>query len=310
MNRVFTKLMVAVLICGLAATAVAKETAPEKPPVPYQGPTRAMEVEPNDSCDTANPLTLDDAMQASISPVADEDYFAFEATAGLCVIFETFPGEGQVGGDTRMWLYADDCATELEFDDDSGDGLYSRFVYTFDADGTYYINIDEFGDNGVIDAYVLLARECPPPPTNDDCSGAIDLQMQGLQEFEVDLCNYVNDYTPAPPECTNDYAANGPDALYKIYLTVGETFSVCENPCSGFIDLAIWLVSDCDDPENTCLVGDDSGNPECVTWTAEYDGWYYLIVDTYSGCGCVVVTVDQPVDTDSESWSTVKGLYR
>ncbi len=302
--------IVMLLVIGLAGWSFAEKPRPEKPPVQFQGQVRATEVEPNNWCDTANLLTLGDPMEASIDPIADEDYFEFTATAGLCVIFETHPGEGQVGGDTRMWLYADDCATQLAFNDDGGDGLYSKFEYTFDAAGTYFINIDEYGDNGVIGAYVLTADECPPPPPNEDCSGAIDLQEQGMQVFDVDLCNYINDYTPAPPECTNDFTANGPDALYKIYLLQGEVFSVCENPCSGYIDLSIWLVSDCDDPENTCLVGEDNGNPECVLWEALYDGWYYLIVDTFSGCGCVTVTIDQPVSATTNSWGAVKSLYR
>jgi len=310
MSKKLLILLAAILVLGLAGAAAAEKPKLEKPLVPFQGQVRATEVEPNNWCDTATTLTLGDPMEASINPIADEAFFAFTATAGLCVIFETHPGEGVVGGDTRMWLYADDCATELAFDDDGGDGLYSRLAYEFTADGTYYINVDEYGDNGTIEAYVLTADECPPPPTNDDCSGAIDLQEQSLQEFEVELCDYVNDYTPAQPECTNDYPANGPDALYKIYLTAGETFSVCENPCSGYIDLSIWLVSDCTDPENTCLVGDDSGNPECVTWVAAYEGWYFLIVDTYSGCGCVVVSIDQPVSTDNRSWGTLKAQYR
>ena len=89
------------------------------------------------------------------------------------------------------------------------------------------------------------------------------------------------------------------------------TFSACENPCEGsFIDLSIWLVSDCGDPENTCVAGDDSGNPECVTWEATAAGWYYLIVDTYSGCGCVTVTIESPVATESANWGAVKALYR
>jgi hypothetical protein len=308
--RILLLLLILVLVAGMVSVAVAVKPSLEKPLVTFQGKTRATEVEPNDDCTTATALALGDPMEASIDPIGDNDWFELEATAGLCVNFETRPGEGQSGGDTRMWLWAADCTTQLAFNDDGGEGLYSKFSFTFETAGTFFIEVDEYGDNGVIGAYVLTAEECPPPPENENCSAPIDLQLQGLQQFEVDLCQYVNDYTPAAPECTNDYTANGPDALYSIDLYEGQTFSACENPSSGFIDLSIWLVSDCSDPENTCLVGDDSGNPECVIWTAEYTGTYYLIVDTYSGCGLVTVSIDAPIPNESRSWGAVKGLYR
>jgi hypothetical protein len=119
---------------------------------------------------------------------------------------------------------------------------------------------------------VLTFDECPPPPPNDTCEGAIDLQEQGKGVFEVGLCEYANDYTLALPECANDFTANGPEAVYKIYSMAGEIFMGCENPCSGDIDLSIWLVRDCSDPENTCVAGEDNGNSECVNYTADTEG--------------------------------------
>jgi hypothetical protein len=103
-------------------------------------------------------------MAAAISPEGDVDWFEIWASAGDCMTFETAPGEGQVGGDTTMRLWAEDCTTELDFNDDGGDGLYSLIEYEFTATGTYFIEIQEFGNNGLIDAYVLAADECPPPP--------------------------------------------------------------------------------------------------------------------------------------------------
>jgi hypothetical protein len=294
----------------VAATSFAKEPAPEKPLVPVPGTIRAAEVEPNDDCTMANLLTEGDPMAASIDPVGDVDWFEIYAEAGDCINFETAPGPGQTGGDTQMTLYADDCTTQLNYNDDGGDGLYSYFQHTFDTAGTYFIYINEYGNNGTIGAYVLTADYCPPPPPNDTCAGAIDIRVQGLVEWEVDLCAAAGDYTPAPPECTNDYPANGPDLVYSIYLMAGEVFNACENPSSGYIDLSIWLVSDCDDPENTCVAGEDNGNPECVNYTAAADGWYFLIVDTYSGCGMVTVTVDAPIPTTDSTWGSLKSLYR
>jgi hypothetical protein len=310
MKRLLIAFPVMMLILGLVGLAYADKPPLEKPLVPFQGLVRSTEIEPNDDCTTATPLMVGDPVEASIDPVGDMDWFEFTATAGECVRFETHPGEGQVGGDTQMYLFADDCVTQLAYDDDGGDGLYSYFQYTFTDAGTFYVRVNEYGNNGLIGAYVMTADNCPEPPPNDTCAGAIDLREQGLQTFEVDLCTYYNDYTPAPPECTNDYTANGPEAVYKIYLVAGETFNVCEDQTSTFIDLSIWLVSDCGDPENTCVAGEDNGNPECINYTAAADGWYFLMVDTYSGCGVVAVTIDAPIATEDRSWGSVKELYK
>lgn len=165
MRRTLLTLVVFALVALLAGFAVAKDDT-EKP-VPFKDPIRASESEPNDDCTQADVLTLGDPMAASINPADDHDWFEFTANAGQCVVFETAPGAGQVGGDTRLWLYESNCTTMAGFDDDGGDGLYSRLEFEFTASGTYYVEIDEYGNNNVIDAYVLTASLCPPPPEED-----------------------------------------------------------------------------------------------------------------------------------------------
>lgn len=303
-------LLLAVIMLAAIVAQAADKPVYEKPLVPFQGLSRSAEAEPNGDCGTATVVTPGDPMTGSIDPVADNDWFALTASAGDCFSIEVNPGEGQTGGDMRMWVWADDCVTQLDFDDDDGNGLYPMLMYTFAADGTVYLELDEYGDNGTIAAYVLTVDACPMPQPNDRCEGAIDLQEQGLAVFDVDLCEFVNDYTPALPSCTG-YSANGPDALYKIYLTAGETFSACIAPAGGaFIDLALWLTSDCADLVNTCVAGDDSGNPECVVYEAAADGWYYLVVDAYSGCGVVTVTIDAPVANEDVSFGGLKTMFR
>lgn len=162
MKRFYCLLLVSALLLSVAGLALAKDEAAR--PVPFKDQIRADEVEPNDDCTTATPLNLGDPMAASINPIGDVDWYEFQATGGTCVIFQTAPGEDQVGGDTILYLYGADCSTVLDSDDDGGDGLYSLLEYEFTAGGTYYIEIIEYGNNGTIDAYVLMADMCPPPP--------------------------------------------------------------------------------------------------------------------------------------------------
>ncbi len=299
------KLMLIFLVLSVAGLAVAKEEI-AKPYMPFQGDTRAYEAEPNGDCASATVITAGDPMMAAIDPAGDLDYFEF-TTAGGCYTFSTYPGDGQVGGDTQMNLLADDCATVVAYNDDGGEGLYSMFQVDLAA-GTYFVVINEYGNNGVIGAYVLDIVECPAPPENDTCDGAIVL-LDGPNTDEVDLCMAMGDYSPGEygASCTG-YHANGADVVYMVELAPGGSIDACIN---GSCDLALYLITDCADPQGSCVVGDDSGNPECIMYTSEFGGVYYLIADTYSSC-CVITVdaqVNNPVSTDATDWSTIKALY-
>lgn len=298
------QLLIVLGILALACTAMAKEPL-KAPPVPYVCDIRATESEPNETCAQANTLVAGDPMSASILPACDQDWFVFQVVAGDCWVFETHPGDAY--GDTKLYLYADDCVTELAYDDDGGVGYYSLFEYEFDAAGIYYVVVTGYNSYTEINEYILTVEPCPEPMENDTCEGAIDLIEQNLLEFEVDLCLYGHDYSPGGygNSCTG-WSANGPDATYKIYLHQGDSFSACMD---GTCDLSIYLITDCEDPEASCVIGDDSGNPECITYIADGDGWYYLIVDTYSVCCVVDVTVDFPTPAESTSWSQIKSQY-
>jgi hypothetical protein len=188
---------------------------------------------------------------------------------------------------------------------------YGNTSFTTDCldPGTYYIVVDGYGTAAGPYTLTVNCTECLPPPANDDCDGAIDLQEQGLSTFTVDLCAYTNQYSGAYGDCTG-YSDAGADAIYKIYLTAGEIFNVTED---GTHDMSLYLVTDCADIIGTCVAGSDnccSGAQEIVSYAAEADGWYYLIVDGYNGCGEVTVTITDPIATDPETWGSVKSLYR
>ncbi len=100
-----------------------------------------------------------------------------------------------------------------------------------------------------------------------------------------------------------------------IALGAGETFDACVAASSGSpygVDCSLYLITDCDDPAASCVAGDDSGDPECISFTPDVAGTFYLMVDTFSDCGegLVTVTVDNPVAIEESSWGTVKSLYR
>jgi len=302
------KILIALLSLTFLVTAVglaaAKDDLP-KPLMPRALGVKAVEVEPNDDCASANPLT--EATDGEIT-AEDQDWFAVDVQAGAMITFETMVQAGQDPMDTKLYLYADDCTTELAYNDDGGEGYFSLITYTFDTAGTYFVVVT--GYSGTTTGFYTLGMDAYVPMPNDTCDGAIDLAEQGLVEFAVDLCEYANDYSPESGGCTG-YTANGPDAIYMVELAAGEQMIASVAPLEGvYVDLSVYLVTDCADVNGSCVAGDDSGNPEEIAFTVETAGVYYLIVDTYSGCGEVLVTLDPAVATETATWGDLKSLYR
>lgn len=308
MKKLSLILLTVVLTLSLGGLALAKP-ALEKPLEPYQPNGRATEVEPNDDATTANVLTVGDDMSAAIDPAGDIDFFAITVEAGDIVEFETLPGDAD---DTKMWLYDTDGVTELVFNDDGGEGYYSLFQYEFTAAGTYYIVITHYSASGT-GTYILTASDFTPvePQENDTCDGAIDIISLDEPYVELDLCLYTNQYDPGSGGCTG-YAATGPEAVYMVTLEPGQTFFASAAPIDGSIDLAVYLVTDCADVAGSCVIGDDSGNPEEITYLSEEGGTYYLMIDSYTNCGSglVGVTFDGVVATQHRSFTEIKAMFR
>ncbi len=152
-------------------------------------PPPVLETEPND--DVANAITAGTILngygqvtvQAAIVPATDLDYFEIVVPAGGGLLTARTHTDraaaptDSCGVDTRMWL-RDGADAQIDFNDDGGGGLCSLFNGITVAAGTYYIQVDEFGNNAEIPTYYLELDLVPPPPVvetepNDDIAGAI-----------------------------------------------------------------------------------------------------------------------------------------
>ena len=83
----------------------------------------------------------------SIDPANDTDWINFWNPAHQSVTIETLNSSG----DTRMWLY-NKQGNQIAYNDDGGTGYLSKITQTLDS-GTYYIKIDEYGNNNIISSY-------------------------------------------------------------------------------------------------------------------------------------------------------------
>ncbi len=209
--------------------------------------------------------------------------------------------------DTKLYI-VDSSGNVVACNDDSCPGYMSElFAVALTGGESYYIVVDGYGFSG--GEYVLNVEEVVvvPPPANDTCDGAINLDEMG-QSFVVDTCaGYTNAYFDASG-CTG-FSANGADAVYYAVLPAGGQIDVCIDPVDS-LDLSLYLVTDCNDIAGSCVAGDDSGNPECISYTGG-PGTYYLIVDAFStdACGEITVTVDNLVPTEETSFSAIKSLF-
>jgi peptidyl-Lys metalloendopeptidase len=100
----------------------------------------------------------------SIVPTNDLDWVKFQLTNPSAVVLET---SGPTDSDTRMWLYNSGLTQINHNDDISTDNNYSHISTCTDASpllpaGTYYVKIDEFGNNNEIPSYqISLMIGCP-----------------------------------------------------------------------------------------------------------------------------------------------------
>lgn len=153
----------------------------------------------------------------------------------------------------------------------------------------------------------------PETPENNTCEGAIALE-NGVTALEGDLTLATNDFTTLGVDGCTGYNANGNDVVYSLTLPADGIF---EAAITGTHDGALYLVTDCVDPANTCVAGADdtfTGAEELLAYVNETGAAQelFFVVDCYSGGGAFsgAVTITGAVATDVTNFGTLKSMYR
>ncbi len=84
------------------------------------------------------------------SPAGDQDYYAIDVPAGGSIHVETFDEDGPStcsGIDTEVTIYDTNGTSQIGYDDDGGPSRCSDETVSGLAGGTYYVLINEYGNN-------------------------------------------------------------------------------------------------------------------------------------------------------------------
>lgn len=119
--------------------------------------------EPDNNSAAASAITAGVQQAHSIVPAADVDWFTFTLTKTSSATLQT----SGTAGDTQLWLY-DAYLVQISSDDDAGDSTWSKITAPSLAPGTYFVKVDEYGNNNEIYPYYLdlTAVSLPDPPEN------------------------------------------------------------------------------------------------------------------------------------------------
>jgi|GEM_PF-2235549 len=112
----------------------------------------ADEYENDNSFTMATPVPVNAPAQShTIHFNADEDWMSFEVLSGVTYYVSTGYGDGM---DTELYLYESDGTTELRYDDDDGEDLYSYLEIVADADETLFAQVISY-DQGETGSYTF-----------------------------------------------------------------------------------------------------------------------------------------------------------
>ncbi len=246
----------------------------------------------NDDCDSAWPLDI----AGGPTLVEGDTTGATDAHEATCAM------PGSSGPDVVYWFFlaeprSVEAVLEAEFDavldlrgldcrlpeasltcDDSSP---ARIFHPELPAGRYHLLVDGYsGESGPFTLSVG-AGDPLPPPTNDVCEEALLLDLSnGEIEVEGHTIGASNDIDIGS-ECTGSSTA-GPDVVYAVDLEAGWNLTVTVTPEEGFAP-SLYVLESCDAEE--CLVGADEwfvSKPEQVSLEAQWDGRYYIVVDSWN----------------------------
>jgi hypothetical protein len=89
----------------------------------------------------------------------------------------------------------------------------------------------------------------------------------------------------------------------------GEMIRITTSVISGNGDVRIYLATDCEDPEGTCIAAMGGPTSE-FQHTVMAGGDVFLYIDTTGECATVRISRETPASALSTTFSALKAVYR
>ena len=143
---------------------------------------------------TPGVVVVGDSVTGTIDPAGDRDGYAVALAAGTTYRIDlegAATGQGTLADPLLRWL-RDGTGSGIggTRDDNGGEGLNARQVFTPEGSGTYYISVTGHGTG----TYTLSVTEQPaaadPPPSNDARLGSLELSGIVLDAFSSAVTDY------------------------------------------------------------------------------------------------------------------------
>ncbi len=200
-------------------------------------------------------------------------------TGANAPVINTFTGSPQQiapgAAATLAWDVTN--STSVSIDNGIGMQMATGSVMVSPSQTTTY-TLTAMGAGGMTTAQVTITVASI---SGDTCADAFVITQSGT--FTGNTQTASNDYS-ASNSCTG-YASTGPDVVYRVTLQAGDRLQASLAPSSGFWDTSIYLVTSCSMIAQSCVAGQDNGNPEEIDYTTLVSGDFFLIVDGYAGAG-------------------------
>lgn len=252
-------------------------------------PAAAQTDDHGDTWDGATPITVNVDVAGDLEVDSDQDWFSIELLAG-----ETYSLEVTLDtlSDSWLFLYDTDGSTQLDFDDDDGQGLGSLIEYTAAANGTYYVRVTGYLQLRA-GTYTLRATRfvAPPDDHGDDAGSATPI---------------------APDTSIPGQIGEGPDVdWFRVALTAGVNYAIIATPTT----LTQTHLHVYDTDGTTPLDHDDASglNPARVFFACTVAGDYHVEVTgtgtTSGGYYVIVESGATPPFQDVTESSGLQALY-
>ena len=204
-------------------------------------------------------VSLGGSVTGDIEAVADRDYFSLAVTSGASYQIDAEGSETSMGTlDDPHLILRDASDTNLDLNDDGGDGVNARIVWTASSTGTVYVLVSQAFHSST-GTYTLTVSVGP----EDDCA-----------DNTTTTC-YVSPGSPA----TGDIQYGGDEDYFSLSVTSGFTYQIdaegADTSMGTLTDPFIFLR----DASNVGLASNDDGGTSFnarLTWTASSTGNVYV----------------------------------